>query len=902
MAPGSLGGNVTDSSPEALRKMNRTLVAAAIGLFCLALILVAWLLWQSYQRYHDTAAELAQNTAESLEHFLDAHFRESELTLQSAANEYVRLQKSGQFSQARYSAYLAELKQRLPNAVSVRATDKDGNIVYGAGVDLGKPVNIANGVHFKQVQRDMRLVFGPPLKSRVSGEWLFSMVMPLLDDKGQFAGTVFVNTETDRIEGLFKSIRLGDDSLIALFDEERNVIVRDPPLPKIENNYMRVTAPATLAALAAGMTDAVYRSTSPYDGHDRMVAYRKVGHFPAYVLVGIAEPTYLAPWWKEGLLGAGFLFIIAIGSLLLGLSIKRFMAASLRVELLEERQATHDHLTAIIRAIPDLLFEVDREGRYLDYRSTNMDLLAMPPDEYVGKKVSDVLPASAAVVMMDAIAEASEKGSSYGSQIHIKLPSGELWYELSIARKQDSRAAQPTFIVLSRDITERNQAQTRIEQLAFSDMLTGLPNRRLCLDRLRQSMAVSERNHNFCALLFLDIDKFKTLNDTLGHQVGDILLIQIAERLRRAVREYDTVARLGGDEFVVLLEQLGNNEDEAATQAQHVANKIVYQLGREYDLDGHKYLGTTSIGIALFSGQELGSDELLRRADLAMYQAKSSGSNTVCFFDPQMQANIAARLDLELDIKQAVIHEEFFLCYQPQFSNAGHLVGAEALIRWRSPKRGLVPPSEFIPLAEETGLILPIGHWVMREACQCLEDWSRHPTLSKVGISVNVSAKQVALPTFVEEVRELLSFYDVDPSLLKLEITESMLVERMDEIIAKINALRAIGVRFSLDDFGTGYSSLSYLKRLPFDQVKIDQSFARAALDDPNDAAICRAIIALGQALSLDVMAEGIETDDQWEFFKAEGCCYGQGYFFGRPMPQADFEKRYAGVAGQPAE
>ena len=285
-----------------------------------------------------------------------------------------------------------------------------------------------------------------------------------------------------------------------------------------------------------------------------------------------------------------------------------------------------------------------------------------------------------------------------------------------------------------------------------------------------------------------------------------------------------------------------------------------------------------------------------------MYQAKSSGSNTVCFFDPQMQANIAARLDLELDIKQAVIHEEFFLCYQPQFSNAGHLVGAEALIRWRSPKRGLVPPSEFIPLAEETGLILPIGHWVMREACQCLEDWSRHPTLSKVGISVNVSAKQVALPTFVEEVRELLSFYDVDPSLLKLEITESMLVERMDEIIAKINALRAIGVRFSLDDFGTGYSSLSYLKRLPFDQVKIDQSFARAALDDPNDAAICRAIIALGQALSLDVMAEGIETDDQWEFFKAEGCCYGQGYFFGRPMPQADFEKRYAGVAGQPAE
>jgi diguanylate cyclase (GGDEF)-like protein/PAS domain S-box-containing protein len=885
---------VADSSPEALHKTNRMLVATATGLLLLASMFVAWLLWQSHQRYHQAAADAAQNTAHSLELFLNAHFQESELALESATLEFRRLHETGQFSQARYSDYLQSLKQRLPNARSVRATDREGNILYGEGVDPSSPLNIARSEHFQQVRREMRLLLSPPMKSRISGEWQFSIMVPLLDRKGGFAGTVYVNTANQRVEEMFSSIRFGERGVVVLFDGERRIVIRDPPLPREETGYLRIASPATLAALDAGKTEAVYRSISPFDGYKRMVAFRKIGHFPAYVLVGAAEADYLAPWWTECLLGFGFIAILATGSLLLGLSLRRNIAASLRVEMLEDRQTSHDHLTAIIRAIPDLLFEVDLEGRYLDYNTSNVDLLAMPPDKYIGRKVTELLPASAASTMMAAIAEANEKGVSYGAQIHIKAPSGELWYELSIARKQDYRTEHPTFIVLSRDITERTQAQVRIEQLAFSDMLTGLPNRRLFLDRLRQSMAVSERGHHFCALLFLDIDKFKTLNDTLGHHIGDVLLVQIADRLRRSVREYDTVARLGGDEFVVLLEQLGAHEEDAAAQAQHVAEKVASQLSREYDLDGHKYFGTSSIGIAMFVGQDISSDELLRRADMAMYQAKSTGRSTVCFFDPQMQASIAARQALELDLKQAIIHEEFFLCYQPQFDRDGVLVGAEALIRWDSPKRGLVSPGEFIPLAEESGLILPIGHWVMRETCRCLESWRHHPQLGRLTLSVNVSAKQIALPTFVEEVSELLSFYDIDPSHLKLEITETMLVDRIDEIIAKINELRAIGVRFALDDFGTGYSSLNYLKRLPFDQVKIDQSFARGALDNPNDAAICRAIIALGRALSLDVVAEGIETDAEWHFFRSEGCRYGQGYLFGRPIPQADFEARFA--------
>ena len=890
------GGGVTESSPEALRKKNRMLVAAAVGLLCLATILVLGMLRQSHQRYHEAAAANVENTSLSLERFLGAHFQESELALLSAVAEYRRLHEAGKFNQEAYSLYVRGLRQRLPNALSVRGTDKDGNIIYGDDITPDRLVNIADREYFRRARDSMQLTFSLPLRSRLTGQRVFIISLPLLDAEGGFAGIVYVNTAHERIEELFSSIQLGEHGIITLFDVERRILIRHPGLREMaDEQVVRVAAPGTIEALAAGKTIASYMALSPFDGLRRTLSFRRIAHYPVYILAGQAEQDYLAPWWRECAMGGTFLLVITLGSILLGLSTRRYMEASLQVEVLEDRQAAHDHLAAIIRAIPDLLFEVDIEGRYLDYRTTNMELLITPPDDFVGRTVSEMLPADAAATVMAAIAEANETGSSYGAQIHIKVPTGELWFELSIARKQTYRNEPPTFIVLSRDITERSQAQLRIEQLAFSDMLTGLPNRRLFLDRLRQSMAVSERNQSYCALLFLDIDKFKTLNDTLGHQVGDILLVQISERLRRAVREYDTVARLGGDEFVVLLEQLGTTEREAAAQAQHVAEKVAAQLSREYDLDGHKYLGTSSIGIALFCGQDINNDELLRRADLAMYQAKSSGRSTVCFFDPEMQASIVARQQLEIDLKQAIIHEEFFLCYQPQYDGSGVLVGAEALLRWNSPTRGLVAPDQFIGLAEETGLIFPIGHWVMRDACRCLEDWRRDPRLAQLRISVNVSAKQIALPSFVEEVQELLSFYDVEPASLKLEITETMLVDRVDEIIAKINELRAIGVRFSLDDFGTGYSSLSYLKRLPFDQVKIDQSFARGALNDTNDAAICRAIIALGHALNLDIVAEGIETEAQWAFFKAEGCDYGQGYFFGRPVPQDEFVERHAG-------
>ena len=438
------------------------------------------------------------------------------------------------------------------------------------------------------------------------------------------------------------------------------------------------------------------------------------------------------------------------------------------------------------------------------------------------------------------------------------------------------------------DITERRAAEEAVHNLAFYDPLTGLPNRRLLLDRLQHSMAASIRSANYQALLFLDLDHFKTLNDTQGHDQGDRLLVETARRLQACVREGDTVSRLGGDEFVLLLEQLSTDVGAAAAQAETAGEKIVAALGAPYQLGAQTYRGTTSIGITLFLGDEVSVDNLLRRADLAMYQAKASGRNAMRFFDPAMQAVISARAALESDLRRAVAANEFVLHYQPQVDPAGACVGVEALLRWNNPGRGFVMPGEFIHLAEETGLIQPIGHWVMGEACAQLAAWQRDAATAHLSVAVNVSARQFERPGFVGEVRALIDDCGINPERLKLEITESMLVEDVEDVIAKMAALKSLGVTFSLDDFGTGYSSLAYVKRLPLDQLKIDQSFVRDVLVDPNDAAICRAVIGLGRSLGLATIAEGVETAGQGAFLRAEGCGGAQGHLYAKAMPSGE--------------
>lgn len=440
-----------------------------------------------------------------------------------------------------------------------------------------------------------------------------------------------------------------------------------------------------------------------------------------------------------------------------------------------------------------------------------------------------------------------------------------------------------------RDISGRKHNEDKIRQLATQDPLTGLVNRYVLSERIQHALKVNQRNRKFGALLFIDLDQFKIINDTQGHQAGDALLKQVAERLPKCIRESDTVARFGGDEFAILLEELSTNELTAAAHAEFVSEKIIHSLNEPYLIDEREQSNTPSIGVALFS-PESDPDDILQQADIAMYQAKRSGRNTIRFFDPAMQKSIDVRVALEKDLKRALSNNEFELHYQLQINSSQTPLGAEALLRWKHPTLGYVPPLDYISIAEDSGLIVPIGQWVLETACQQLKKWSSKPETDQLVVAINVSAIQFNETSFVGSVFKAIKKYKIKPHLLKLELTETMLVENLETIIIKMTQLKDLGASFSLDDFGTGYSSLQYLKKLPLDQLKIDQSFVRDLEIDEQDRSIVQTIIAMAKGLQMEVIAEGVETQKQQQMLNDYGCINYQGYLFSRPLAINEFD------------
>jgi len=482
-------------------------------------------------------------------------------------------------------------------------------------------------------------------------------------------------------------------------------------------------------------------------------------------------------------------------------------------------------------------------------------------------------------------------GKSWHAEVCNRAKDGHLyWVDATIAPYMGDDGKPESYITISTNISQRKAAEEKSNHLAFYDQITHLPNRRLLLDRLNQALVASARSGRNGALLFLDLDHFKTLNDTLGHEVGDLLLQQVAERLAACVREGDTVAHIGGDEFVVLLENLSENAVEAATQTEAIGEKVFSSLNQPYQLDMHEYQSTSSMGAVLFKDQAYTQDDLLKHGDIAMYQAKAAGRNTLRFFDPQMQEAINTRVEGERELRKALESQQFELYYQIQVDDEGQPLGAEALIRWCHPERGMISPFHFIPLAEETGLILPLGQWVLDAACAQLNIWQKDLITRDLVLAVNVSAKQFLQPDFVQEVQTTVKRHGIDPAGLKLELTESLLVDNIKHIIATMTVLRELGIKFSLDDFGTGYSSLQYLKKLPLTQLKIDQSFVRDIATDYSDRAIVLTIITMAHSLGLDVIAEGVETEEQREFLMNKGCMSYQGYLFSKPLPIKEFD------------
>ncbi|TAJ78444.1 MAG: EAL domain-containing protein [Gallionellaceae bacterium] len=555
----------------------------------------------------------------------------------------------------------------------------------------------------------------------------------------------------------------------------------------------------------------------------------------------------------------------------------------------EEREAAL-RIAAIAFETDEGMIVTDENAVIIRVNGAFTRLTGYSAGEAIGQKPSMLKSDRQSAYFYQCMWESLSEHNNWQGEIWNRRKNGEIypeWLNITAVLGKDGKVTNyvGTFI----DFTERKQAEDEIQHLAFYDQLSQLPNRRLLIDRLRQAVITSARNRTGGALLFIDLDNFKTLNDTRGHGIGDLLLIEVAKRLQACVREGDTVARFGGDEFVLLLEGLSDERAQAAVQARGVGEKVLETLGQPYMLEGNEFHSSSSMGITLFISYKEKLDELLKQADTAMYEAKKSGRNTLRFFDPAMQDELEVRAQLEAGLREALRKQEFRLFYQMQVSHTGRIVGAEVLLRWIHPGRGLISPLQFIPLAEESRLIIPIGRWVLETACRQIKQWEAHPHTRDLQLAVNVSVCQFRQADFVAQVSEIVSRAAINPMRLKIELTESIVLDDVADTIAKMQALRQHGVSFSMDDFGTGYSSLSYLTQLPLNQLKIDQSFVSHIGAKTSDATIIQTIIGMAVNLGIEVIAEGVETQEQRDFLEAHGCTLYQGYLFGRPVPLEEF-------------
>ena len=650
-------------------------------------------------------------------------------------------------------------------------------------------------------------------------------------------------------------------------------------------------------------------------------AIRNSPYPPAfYVFVGTAVPPMILALFLRGQLisvAMGCMLLTFVGVMvLIGKENHRRLAAFIRMKIeqqvlnaslkkvtldLTEQNAALSERSELLDNAQDAIFVLDMGARILYWNKGAERMFGWTQNELIGREVGDVFP-EGRELMRQALVQVGEEGRWSGEVVKRDKFGSELTVASRCTLVGNSGARPRSIFVINTDVTEQKVSRARIHRLAYYDEVTGLPNRVLLRERLQNALQTSRITGQTGALLFIDMDDFKTLNDTAGHDVGDMLLEQIAGRLTSAVRSNDCVARLGGDEFVVMVEGLGTDLEAAEVRAQSIGRQILQTLREVYHMHTYDYQCTASVGLTLIGDDSDQVDDLLKRADMAMYRSKEQGRNMVCVFDPKMERDLASRAALIADLRRALECREFELLYQAQIDSDGRVVGCEALARWRHPQRGLISPADFIPVAESGGMILELGAQALEEACRRLAIWQERPALRDLTIAVNVSSRQFADPQFVRVVQNVLQNTRVDPSRLKLEITDSAAMEKVSEVIEKMKTLKTLGIQISLDDFGTGYSSLSQLKLLPLNQLKIDKSFVNDIVTSVLDASIVKTIIDLGRNLNLDVIAEGVETAEQLQFLKAQGCRIFQGYLFSVPLSAVAFEAYTMGIQPGSAE
>ena len=871
------------------RHFRLLLVAALASANLLVLGLTAYALRQSHQLYIQRAEAMTQNVASAVDQSLSASVAKIDLALQTVVDEMQAQLRLGALNTQASLAFLAQHESRLPEVDAFRVSDASGLMVIGNG--LNPKDRITNGDRdyflYHRDHADGGLFITKPLWGRIVQRHIIIFARRYNRPDGSFAGVVHATISLDHLSRLIEHYDLGEDSTIILRDQDLGLLARFPPIADMPAGKVgnKDVSREFRAVFDTQVDAAVFHTQKGSDGKDRIFAFQRIGKTGMIVNAGVSTAAYMAYWKDSAYKSAALAVFFAIMSTLLGTLLLRLLD---RIALESTRNRVY------LQNASDGVQIVDASGRLIEINDrfctmlgyTREELMAMPTGEWALCWPDKSLASSALQSLL-----ALRTTSTFDTRLLCK--NGQLLDVEANFSSFDIGNNRHLYASV-RDIAERKAATDRIEQLAFYDPLTTLPNRRLMMDRVTQALAASARHHRHGALMLIDMDNFKTLNDTQGHDIGDRFLVEVASRLRTCLREGDTAARLGGDEFVVMMEDL-EGASTAAMAAEVVAQKILASLRQPYllqvdSVSQRSHYCTASIGITLFVEHTVSVDEVVKRADTAMYQAKADGRNTLRFFDPEMQASVKARSVLETDLRKALTDAQLLLHYQPQVDSSGQWFGAEALVRWQHPQRGLVPPGEFISLAEETGLILPLGQWVLETACTQLAVWAGKPGREHLTIAVNVSAHQFRQADFVAQVLGVLARTGARARRLKLELTESLLVTHVEDVIEKMNALKTHGVGFSLDDFGTGYSSLSYLKRLPLDQLKIDQGFVRDILIDPNDTAISRTIVALAESLGLQAIAEGVETSAQRDLLASQGCHAYQGYLFSRPLPIDQFQ------------
>ncbi len=841
-------------------------------------------LQQSRAQYEQRAELLTQNLAGALDHSVSANIEKIDLALSSVVDHLEQQLAAGGLNLRMAAAHVRSQAAGRLELDGIRVTDARGMALLGAGPAAATPVDFSDRVWFiaQRDRPDAGLVMSPPLVGQLAGQWIVSFSRRYRTPDGAFAGAVSAAVPLSYFTAQLQAIDAGPNGIVTLRDAQMGLVARYPRAKAPGNDTVgsRNISPALGARLAAGQTQGAYHAISALDGTERTFAFRRLSVAPLIVIVGLGSADYLADWHREvhAVIGlcTGIVLLYAIGGAVLWRVMVQNRQARQRIEL----------LATVFEHSGEAIMVTDSRDRIIEVNPAFVRQTGYQADEIVGCDSTVLDSPRTTAEQLETIRRTVQQHGLWRGELWDRSRDGReypKWLSISVVR--DAGGAITHHITSSIDVTDIKRAESQIRHLAHHDTLTQLPNRVNLHVRLQQAMAGARREGSELAMLFIDMDRFKNINDTLGHHVGDGLLVAVGQRLRALVRDCDIVARLGGDEFVLVLTAIGG---QGARAAAAVATKVVAELGRPYQVRGHELHSTPSIGIGLFPADGEDADTLMKNADTAMYHAKSAGRNNYQFFTPAMNRATAERLALEVGLRTAIERGELFLHYQPQLDlPSGRVVAFEALLRWHHPEMGLIPPLKFIPIAEDTGQIEAIGAWVLDEALRQVALW-RADGHAELRMAVNLSAHQLRGDSCGERVSRALLRHGLPGEALELEITESVAMHDPVRTAALLRVLRGHGVALAIDDFGTGYSSLAYLKQLPLSCLKLDRSFVMDIEQDANDAAICTATIQLAHSLGLGVVAEGVETAQQLEFLRRLGCDIVQGYFISKPLAPAD--------------